>query len=107
MTRKYSRFIIWICAALWFAFVTYGFVAYMQLEPSGSGFTRGSNRIAAFFKWQAAALIPALAGYVIGRTSNAAGMQKHISRWPFRLSGGFFVLILLVFVVTLGLARFG
>ena len=107
MTHRYSRFIIWICAALWFAFVTYGFVAYMQLEPSGSGFTRGSNRIATFFKWQAIALIPALIAYVIGRTSNAAGMQKHISRWPLLLSGSFFVLTLLVFVVTLGLARFG
>lgn len=107
MMRRYRRPLIWICAALWFAFVIYGFVAYMQLEPSGSSFTRGSNRIAAFFRWQAIALIPALVAYVIGRSSNATGMHKHISRLPLWLSGSFFVLTLLAFVVTLGLARFG
>ena len=100
-----SRLVIWICAALWLACVVYGVVAYMQIEPEGSGFTRGSNRIATFFRWQAMALLPALGAYVIGRSTGTDGSVKLASRVPLWLSGGFFVLTILAFIGALIIAR--
>ena len=105
--RRIAFFLIWACAAIWVALVLQGFVAYMTLEPTGSGFTRGSNRIAAFMRWELAALATALVGYIAHRAVKFDDITKHAARMPILLSAGFFLLVLLLFVAALVAARLG
>jgi len=90
--------LVWFCLIAWLALVVQGVLAYLVLEPTGSGFTRGSNRAAAFLRWEAYALGAAVFTSIIGRRLNATGTARMVSRWPLRISGGFFALLLIIFV---------
>ncbi len=103
--RRAAFLIIWICAALWVTFAIQGVLAYLTLEPADSGFTRGLNRITAFFRWELLALIPAAVGFVIGRNVSFGDITKHAARTPLWLSGGFFLAVLILFAVTVIVAR--
>jgi hypothetical protein len=47
---------LWVLLALWLAAFAGSFIAFALIEPTGSSFTRGMNRVGAFFGWQAAAI---------------------------------------------------
>lgn len=96
--KNYAWLVIGL-ALLWLLTVAGGLTAFVWLEPSGSGFTRGSNRIAAFLGWQIAALALASITFAMGRRVHATGRIRRISRIPLWLSGGFFLLLTLL---TLG-----
>ena len=84
----------------WLAMAAYGVFAYLTLEPTGSGFTRGSNRISAFLGWQVGALVVAIAGFAIGRRGRFGTAMRLLYRVPIWASGGMFLLLV---VVVLGL----
>ncbi len=89
----------------WAALVAKGVLAYMTLEPTGDGFTRGSNRIAEFLRWQGLALGVSILGTISGRIASATGITRFASRIPFWLSGGFFALLVIGFLALLVWAR--
>ena len=103
--RVIATALIWICLIVWAAFVANGVLAYMTLEATGSGFTRGSNRVGAFLQWQVLALAAAFVGAMSGRIASATGVTRFASRIPFWLSGGFFLLLVVGFLALLIWAR--
>lgn len=98
--------LVWFCLLVWIAFVAKGFLAYITLEPTDSGFTRGFNRVAAFLRWQAYALAAASLAFVAGRGSNVQGVTRFVSRWPLWISGGFFAVLAIAFLGAIIWARF-
>lgn len=48
--------LLWLLLALWAAAFAGSFIAFALIEPTGSSFTRGANRVGAFLGWQAAAI---------------------------------------------------
>lgn len=55
---------------LWALLVAASFVHFALTEKTGSGFTRGMNRLEVFLRWQAAALVVAVVSH---RLAAAAG----------------------------------
>ena len=90
--------LVWLCVVVWLGFVAQGVLAYLALESTGSGFTRGSNRAAAFLRWETYALGAAVITSIIGRGLNVTGAARIVSRWPLRISGGFFALLIVSFL---------
>ena len=72
-----------------------GFVSHALAEPSGSGFTRGMNRAATFFKWQAFALLIAFVTWRVTRRIQGRRWPGYV---PILLSGGFFLAIILFYI---------
>ena len=103
--KAISTALIWIAFIVWAALVAKGFLAYMATEATGSGFTRGSNRIAEFLRWEGLALGVAIIGTIAGRVASATGITRFASRIPFWLSGGFFALLVIGFVALLIYSR--
>lgn len=97
--------LVWFCLLVWIAFVAKGFLAYISLEPTDSGFTRGLNRVGAFLRWEAYALAAAALAFVAGRGSNAQGVTRLVSRWPLWISGGFFAVLTIAFFGAITWAR--
>jgi hypothetical protein len=89
----------------WAALAAQGVIAYLPLEPTGSSFTRGTNRITAFLQWESLALLAAIAAYVLGRIGQVSGAVRLILKTPLWLSGGFFVLLALLFAGAVLYAR--
>lgn len=100
-----TRLLMWAFILAWAAFAAQGVIAYLSLEPEDSGFTRGLNRVAAFFRWQALALAAAVAASVFARISNASGVSRRVAKAPLWISGGFFILTILGFVALVIYAR--
>ncbi|WP_375202968.1 hypothetical protein [Hyphococcus sp.] len=103
--RSLVTFVVWTCAIIWVALAVQGVFAYLTLEPTGSGFTRGSNRISAFFQWEALALAAATVGFLAGGRLPKGVLTRFAARWPLYLSGGFFLLLIILFVGALIFAR--
>ncbi len=103
--RSVVTFVVWTCAIIWVALAVQGVFAYLTLEPTGSGFTRGSNRISAFFQWEALALGAALIGFLVGGGAPKGNLTRFAARWPLYLSGGFFALLIVLFVGAIIIAR--
>ncbi len=100
--------VVWIFAAVWFGFVLYGFMAYLNTEATGSGFTRGSNRLSEFFQWQLYALGASAGGFIISRRITDASKPARIAgKLPLMLSGAFFLGVVALFVVMLVIAKIG
>ncbi|WP_428409242.1 hypothetical protein [Hyphococcus sp.] len=103
--RTLSTFIIWTCAIVWVALAVQGVFAYMTLEPSGDGFTRGLNRVMEFLRWEAIALAAAVIGFLAGRNRPKGDLSHFAARWPLYLSGGFFLLLIVLYVGAVIAAR--
>lgn len=91
---------------VWGFLVYSGFNAYQTIEASGSGFTRGSNRVSAFLQWQGLALLAGVAASIIGRAAKMTGAVRYVARLPLFLSGGFFAFLIFIFVAMLIWSRF-
>ncbi|MFC2953244.1 hypothetical protein ACFOOP_15010 [Marinicaulis aureus] len=103
--RAVVMFVVWMCAIIWVAFAVQGVFAYLTLDPTGSGFTRGSNRISAFFQWEALALGAAVVGFLVGGGLAKGDISRFAARWPLYLSGGFFAALIILFVGAIIIAR--
>ncbi len=90
------KILIWVCFIAWVFCLAQGSISYMTLEAVGSGFTRGSNRIGAFLRWEGLGLIVALASFVLGRLTDAKGGTRLAARLPLLISGGGFLLLALL-----------
>jgi len=67
--RPLHRLLIPVLAGLWLALFVVAVVAMRATEPVGSGFTRGLNRVGAFFQWQAASFAVAVACFAVTRAA--------------------------------------
>lgn len=79
---------------LWLALVAFGAYVFATTEPADSGFTRGLNRAGELFKWQGAALGVAILTWIVHR---GLGGSIWAGRLPLFVSGGFFLLVVLLF----------
>lgn len=103
--KSFGTILIWLSFAAWLALVVHGFHAYLSLEAAGSGFTRGSNRIGAFLRWESYALVISVIAMMIGNRYSTQGMTRLASRLPFWISAGFFALLVIGFIGLILWAR--
>lgn len=103
--NRIGTLLVWLSFAAWLALVVQGFHAYLSLEAVGSGFTRGSNRIGAFLRWESYALVVSVIALMIGNRASVQGITRLASRLPFWLSAGFFALLLIGFIGLIVWAR--
>ncbi|MFK7793023.1 MAG: hypothetical protein AB8B88_10185 [Devosiaceae bacterium] len=89
-----------LIAGLWLAAYCGAFVAYGLTEPSGSGFTRGTNRAGAFLLWQLAASVLAFVLWRHTRNLTISTPAKWVLRAPV-------VITVLQLAVLVGLILFG
>jgi hypothetical protein len=90
-----------ILAVRWLAIFLASFVVLQVTEPSGEGFARGLNRIAAFLTWQGIALAVAIAGAFLtrGAVPDLRERLKPLGYWPLVAS-------LVVVVTIVGMIAF-
>ncbi len=94
MTERQGRRLAWGLLALWAGTYIWSFAAFFLTTPTGDGFTRGLNRITAFYGWQIAAC--ALSLLVLWTKRHIAGTTaRHLFWAPVALAG-------LLFVATVG-----
>ena len=103
--NRIGTLLVWILFLAWLALVVQGVHAYLSLEAAGSGFTRGSNRIGAFLRWESYALVISVIAMMIGNRVSAHGMARLASRLPFWVSAGFFALLVIGFIGLILWAR--
>jgi len=96
---RVSAILIWLCALAWLTLAVQGVLAYLSLEPTDSGFTRGLNRVTAFLRWQAYALIAAIIAFMVGRSADVQGVTRLVARGPIWVSGGFFAVLVSGFIL--------
>ncbi|MEL7027306.1 MAG: hypothetical protein AAGO57_08790 [Pseudomonadota bacterium] len=70
----------WVLAFGWSVFGSWA------MEPTGDGFTRGSNRLVNFLGWQAIATCLALAAFGVGRAWPKGSGTRVVSRLPLWLA---------------------
>ena len=103
---RIGTILIWVCFLAWLALVIMGVVSYQNTESLGSGFTRGSNRMGAFLRWESYALAISVVAMIMGNRFSAQGITRLASRVPFWISAGFFALLIALFVGLIIWARF-
>jgi hypothetical protein len=72
--------IFWFALAVWAATMILSVVYPMSISPTGDGFTRGLNRVTAFFSWQIGGAIIALSIWMQGRS-----LTNRALRWLSRI----------------------
>lgn len=103
--RMIFSLLVLFCVVAWAVLSAQGVIAYLTLEAQGSGFTRGSNRISAFLRWEFYGLVAAIAAFVFGRLGQLQGSLRVASKAPLWISGGFFALLIVGFLSLLVYAR--
>lgn len=99
------RIFVIVVFLVWAACALYGVYAFQTTEGTGSGFTRGINRLAAFLGWQAGALAAALAAWLAARGLAKGDPLRWAGLGPLLLSGGFFALLIGGYGLAVLLAR--
>lgn len=84
-TRRADRFIT-LLIALWAGLYVWSFVSFSITEATGSGFTRGFNRITGFLTWQLAAGFVAIPVFAAGRRLERGTALRRASRLPLALA---------------------
>ncbi|MEM6385911.1 MAG: hypothetical protein AAF718_06710 [Pseudomonadota bacterium] len=82
-----QRLLLTVLLALWLMAYLYSFVSFALTEPNGSGFTRGANRLEAFFGWQGIAGLFAIAVFGISRKWPAGSVVRKSGMVPLALAG--------------------
>lgn len=98
MTRKA---LIWVLLAGWALAYAASVAAFLSLESAGDGFTRGLNRLMAFFGWQIVAGAFASAVWLAGRNQDHAPLRRWLVRLPALMAG----LLVILVIVIIALAR--
>lgn len=91
-TRNWALLLV----ILWLGTYAWSFLTLYFTAPTGDGFTRGLNRITAFYGWQIAAGVVAIGVWIIGQAFDKGTLWRWITRIPA-------ILALLLFVATVGL----
>ena len=71
------RFLLTVLAAIWLMAFVYSFASVLLIEPEGTGFTRGLNRVKSFLGWQG---IAGLVGIGVFGVSRAWGKGAPVRR---------------------------
>mgnify|MGYP006308388507 CR=1 FL=1 len=90
----------WIAFATWAVVFAAAFLVPWSMEATGDGFARGLNRVGAFFGFQLAAAVIALAVWLFGNRFAAGNAIRWLSRAPAALFGLLVVGILALIVGT-------
>lgn len=96
MTR---RALIWVLLADWALAYATSIGAFLSLESTGGGFTRGLNRLMAFFGWQIVAGAFASAVWLAARNQDHTPFRRWLVRLPALMAG--LLVILVMVVITL------
>ena len=64
---KEPRLLLTVLAAVWLMAFVYSFASFLIVEPEGSGFTRGLNRVKVFLGWQGIAGVAGIAIFGVSR----------------------------------------
>lgn len=88
-----GRMALMALLALWAVLWGWSFVAYATTPPADMGFTRGLNRVTAFFGWQLAALLPAYAAWALGRRWPKGSGVRLATRVPLQLGLALFAVL--------------
>jgi hypothetical protein len=70
------KHVIYGLAGLWLVLFVVSFVTLQLVEPTGTGFARGLNRIATFLSWQGAALVAAMVLAWVTRRAAERGVDR-------------------------------
>ena len=100
-----ARIVTLVLFAVWAVLVLYGVYAWQTTEATGSGFTRGFNRVSVFFQWQGIALTAAVIAWFTARGLPRGGSARRLGKAPLVLSGGFFILVVMLYVGAVIWAR--
>jgi len=102
VTEQQGRRLAWGLFALWAGTYSWSFAAFFLTAPTGDGFTRGLNRVTAFYGWQIAAC--ALSFFVLWAKRYVAGRAALRLFWaPVSLAG----LLLIATVGVIAIANYG
>lgn len=91
-----ARPLVWVLLALWAAIYLWSGVSFLTTVPTGSGFTRGLNRVTTFFGWQLAAGVLAIVIWAVGGSLLPRSLARRLSRVPIALAA-----LLAAFIVCL------
>lgn len=78
--------VLMVLYAAWVLAFGYSFAAFALAEPTGDGFVRGMNRVAALFGWQGIAGVLAIAIWGVGRQWPKGSPARRISLVPIGLA---------------------
>ena len=81
-----ARPLVWILLALWAATYLWSGASFLTTVPTGSGFTRGLDRVTTFFGWQLAAGVLAIIIWAVGRSLLPRSVARRLSRVPIALA---------------------
>lgn len=74
---------VWIVSLLWLIAFGLSVVLALNTVPTGSGFTRGMNRVGTFFRWQFLAFAIAISNWMIARgRSDLSNAVRGMARVP-------------------------
>jgi hypothetical protein len=68
--------VVYVLGGVWLVLFVISFVTLQLEAPTGSGFTRGLNRIATFLTWQGAGLAVAMVLAWVTRRATERGVEK-------------------------------
>ncbi|MBF9043229.1 hypothetical protein HKCCE4037_07825 [Rhodobacterales bacterium HKCCE4037] len=73
--------LLWIVLGLWLLVMGLSATAFWA-EPTGDGFTRGLNRVTAFFGWQLGAFLLAVVAWITVSPLPRGGLTRWLGRVP-------------------------
>lgn len=83
MSEDRRRLKIWVGFAFWLLAFGLSLTLALASEPTGSGFTRGLNRVGTLFRWQFLAFALAIFVWISGRgAAESLGRLQVLSRVP-------------------------
>lgn len=90
----------WMVLAFWALAYGGSLAIFGLVEPSGSGFTRGLNRVTGFFGWQIGAAFLAMIVWYLGRHFDKGTMWRWLCRVPLLLAAGLVLLVVGLILVA-------
>ncbi|MBV0910798.1 hypothetical protein [Anianabacter salinae] len=99
----FARLVL-VLLLLWGAAYAWSVIGFHLTEPTGDGFTRGSNRVMVFFGWQCVAAVVGAAIWLAGNRLEAGTTVRQLSRVPLILAALLVAALgaLLLFVIITG-----
>ena len=91
-----------LCIGLWIAAWAWSLIGFATTEPTGDGFTRGMNRVRAFFMWQFVAASLAIPIWLLGVPLAQSRMRRWVARVPILLA----LLPLMIVLIVVATAVF-
>ncbi len=96
-----ARPLVWILLALWAALFLWSGASFLTTVPTGSGFTRGLDRVTTLFGWQLAAGVLAVVIWAVGRSLLPRSAARRLSRVPLALAALLVAFILCLVAYTM------